>query len=155
MQSSMKTTLGLLLVIVVLTCSIYLVSKKSKTYKPTNKNSKNKKNTYGVPLPQANTSPNPSDIPYVISMPTQVPLDSNVIGNYPDLDRMYLEREVPSLLPANEEILTSYKDWEINGAPVDKELYAKDAPLFNSQSQIGSPVAPPDINGTQRRVNFY
>ncbi len=156
MQTSMKKTLGLLLVIVILTCTIYFVSRKSNTYKLQHKKNKNKKiNDYGVPLPQANTSPSPDAIPYVIAMPTQVPLDSKIIANYPDLDRMYLEREVPSLLPANEEILTSYKDWTINGTPVDKELYAKDAPLFNGQMKEGGALAPPNINGEQRRVNFY
>ena len=81
----MKKTLGLLLVIVILTCTIYFVSRKSNTYKL--QQNKNKKiNDYGVPLPQANTSPSPDAIPYVIAMPTQVPLDSKVIATYPDLD---------------------------------------------------------------------
>jgi hypothetical protein len=150
MQTSMKKTFGLLLVIVILTCTIYFVNKKTnikhkKTKQP-------KINNYGVPLPLANTTIGADTLSYIKPMPTDVPLDNNVIANYPDLDRMYIEREIPSLLPANEEILTSYKDWTINGESVDKELYAKDSPLFNKERVS---LTPPDINGNQRRVNFY
>ena len=66
------------------------------------------------------------------------------------LDRQYLERENPSLLPANEIQQTNYKDWNTTA---EKEIYSSDAPLFNQQGPIN--LVTPDINSTQRRVNFY
>jgi hypothetical protein len=71
------------------------------------------------------------------------------VSNTTILDRQPLEREPPTLLPANETIKTYYKDW--NG--LDNELYSIDAPLF---AQSGSSqLVPPDLNSSHRRVNFY
>ena len=66
------------------------------------------------------------------------------------LDRQYLTRETPSLLPANEIQQTNYKDWNTTA---EKEIYSSDAPMFNQNGPIN--LVTPDINSTQRRVNFY
>jgi hypothetical protein len=151
MQTSMKKSVALLLIIAIITGIIYVVdaSKKDagdrtqKYIKP-----------YGVPLPQANSTPNPDTPPFIKAMPI-VPADSNyTITAFPDLDRKRLERENLTLLPANEIIQTSYKDWNVgnSGTIIEKELYSTLPPLFK---QAGAALVPLDVNGTNRRINFY
>ena len=150
MQSSMKTPIVLLLIIVLITSIIYVVDKGKKhvgTRKQQNK-------PYGVSLPQVNSTPNPDILPLIKTMPN-VPADNNyTITAFPDLDRQRLERENLTLLPANEIIQTSYKDWNVgnSGTIIEKELYSSDAPLFK---QAAGALVPLDVNGVQRRVNFY
>ena len=108
-----------------------------------------------LPLPQANTRPNPATLPTIPSMPAAANKGNAVEyypeANYPDLDRLPLARENNALLPANESLQTNYKDWD--NANADNELYAKGNPLFNQQNKAA--LAPPDINSNQRRINFY
>ena len=70
------------------------------------------------------------------------------------LDRQPLIREPSELLPANEIIYTSaQKSWQPeNNTSPEKELYSNEAPLFASAD---APLVAPDLNSTQRRVNFY
>ena len=158
MQQAMKRPIALLLIIVVLTSVIYAVDRWNKSgSKHSNENNNNNKKPYGVPLPQANTITDPNTLSVIRAMPDVPPDDNNVISALPDLDRQRLEREIPTLLPANESIQTSYKDWNVGGSgttknSVEKELYANDAPLFTGGK---NDLVPLDINGTQRRVNFY
>jgi hypothetical protein len=153
MQSSMKNPIILLIVIAIITCIIYVVD-------ASKKNAGNRTQTqikpYGVPLPQSNSTPNPSTLPLIKAMP-HVPADINyTITAFPDLDRQRLERENLTLLPANEIIQTSYKDWNVgtnnNSGNVEKELYSTLPPLFK---QSGGALVPLDVNGTNRRINFY
>jgi hypothetical protein len=150
----MKKPIALLLIIVVLTSVIYAVDKWNKNMDTTHNNQQKNKNInpYGVPLPQANTVTRPNVLPLIKAMPIVPPDDNNRIANFPDLDRQRLERENLTLLPANEIIQSSYKDWNVGGTIIEKELYATDAPLFNGEK---IKLVPLDINGTQRRVNFF
>ena len=151
MQTSMKKSVALLLIIAIITGIIYVVdSSKKNAGNVTQKHI----TPYGVPLPQANSTPNPDTPPFIKAMPN-VPADINYsITAFPDLDRKRLERENLTLLPANEIIQTSYKDWNVgnSGTIIEKELYSSDAPLFK---QAGGALVPLDVNGGQRRVNFY
>ena len=104
-----------------------------------------------LPLPLANARVDPTVLPAIPSMPAAV-TPTIEMANFPDLDRMPLDNEPLSLVPANEAIATNYKDW--HGSPaVDKELYAKAPPLFNQTGKIE--LVPLDVNSEQRRINFY
>jgi len=110
-------------------------------------------------LPQQNTRVDPNVLPTIPPMPSKVD-DNNVpIANFPDLDRMPLDDETISLLPANESIANNYKDWyggndsNGSGTSVDKELYAKGNPLFSQTGKMD--LVPLDINSEKRRINFY
>ena len=120
-----------------------------------------------LPLPQANTKVDPTVLQVAPPMLSEKDMSpDNMIANFPDLDRAPLDDENLSLIPANEIIDSNYKDWYVGavgangvgangvgtGAAVDKELYAKGKPLFN---QTNVPLVPLDVNGTNRRVNFY
>ena len=161
MQPSMKKPIALLIIIAILMCIIHIVDKiglRKQQQKEGNKQEQIK--TCGVPLPQANSTPNPDAPPFIKAMPN-VPADINyTITAFPDLDRQRLERENLTLLPANEIIQSSYKDWNVgnsgnsgtNKNNVEKELYSSDAPLFTNRA---NKLVPLDVNGGQRRVNFY
>ena len=153
MQSSMKNPIILLIVIAIITCIIYAIDASKKN---TGNRAQKQIKPYGVPLPQANSTPNPSALPLIKAIPN-VPADINyTITAFPDLDRQRLERENLTLLPANEIIQTSYKDWNVgtnnNSGNVEKELYSTLPPLFTNQA---SKLVPLDVNGTNRRINFY
>jgi hypothetical protein len=112
-----------------------------------------------LPLPQQNTRVDPNVLPTIPQMPSKVD-DNNVpIANFPDLDRMPLDDETISLLPANESIANNYKDWyggnniSESGTSVDKELYAKGNPLFSQTGKVD--LVPLDVNSEKRRINFY
>jgi len=111
-----------------------------------------------LPLPQQNTRVDPNVLPTIPPMPSKVD-DNNVpIANFPDLDRMPLDDETIALLPANESIANNYKDWygtnaSGSGASVDKELYAKEKPLFSQTGKVD--LVPLDVNSEKRRINFY
>jgi len=111
-----------------------------------------------LPLPQQNTRVDPNVLPTIPSMPSKTD-DNNVpIANFPDLDRMPLDDETISLLPANESIANNYKDWYGtnaigSGTSVDKELYAKGTPLFSQTDKVE--LIPLDVNSEKRRINFY
>ena len=120
----------------------------------------NKFNINPIPLPQPNTTPDVNVLPTIPPMPTaSCAMSTNdIIANGPDLDRTPLDDESISLLPANEMIQLNYKDWPATGTGtstdnVDKELYANDKPLFNRTGKVD--LVPLDVNGTNRRVNFY
>lgn len=118
----------------------------------------NKFNINPIPLPQPNTTPDVNVLPTIPPMPTaSCAMSTNdIIANGPDLDRTPLDDESISLLPANEMIQLNYKDWPATGTGtdnVDKELYASDKPLFNRTGKVD--LVPLDVNGTNRRVNFY
>jgi len=155
MQTSMKKPIALLIIIAILMCIIYIVDKigfRKQQQKAGNKQEQIK--PCGVPLPQANSTPNPDAPPFIKAMPN-VPADINyTITVFPDLDRQRLERENLILLPANEIIQSSYKDWNVGNSKnnVEKELYSSDAPLFTNRA---NKLVPLDVNGGQRRVNFY
>ena len=154
MQTSMKRSVALLLIIAIITAIIYVVNGMGASKKNIGNRNQKQIKPYGVPLPQANSTPNPDTLPLIKAMPI-VPADNNYsITAFPDLDRQRLERENLTLLPANEIIQTSYKDWNVgnNGTIIEKELYSSDAPLFK---QAGAALVPLDVNGGQRRVNFY
>ena len=108
-----------------------------------------------IQLPQPNSTPDVNVLQNIPPMPTTVQTDNSVISNLPDLDRMPLDDESISLLPANEMIEYNYKDWYAgaSGAGVDKELYAKVKPLFNQTGK--AELVPLDINSEKRRINFY
>ena len=124
MQVNIKV-LVLLLVIVILTSVIYFVDK--------NRSSGNKKS-----LSSSSSSSSTASIDSIKNNLQQT-----------ILDRQPLERENPTLLPANESIQNSYKDW--NG--LDNDLYSSDVPLFTSTNS--SKPVPLDLNSNHRRVNFY
>lgn len=107
-----------------------------------------------LPLPQANTRVDPNTLPTIPPMPT-VTNNAQMIASFPDLDRMPLDDETISLLPANESIANNYKDWygANAGASVDKELYAVEKPMFDQANQTA--IVPLDINSEKRRINFY
>jgi hypothetical protein len=119
----------------------------------------NKFNINPIPLPQANTTPDVNVLPTIPPMPSaSCAMSTNdIIANGPDLDRTPLDDESISLLPANEMIQLNYKDWPATGGTstdnVDKELYASDKPMFNRTGKVD--LVPLDVNGTNRRVNFY
>ena len=146
----MKKPIALLLIIAVITCIIYVVDGMGANKKNSG-NKRQKIKPYGVPLPQANSTPNPAISPFIKAMPNVPPDYNNIIANFPDLDRKRLERENVTLLPANQETQISYKEW-LSGNSVEKDLYANLPPLF---IQANSPLMPLDVNGEQRRVNFY
>ena len=106
-------------------------------------------------LPQQNTRVDPNVLPTIPQMPSKV--DDNVpIANFPDLDRMPLDNETISLLPANESIANNYKDWyggNDSNVGIDKELYAKGNPLFSQTGKMD--LVPLDVNSEKRRINFY
>ena len=112
-----------------------------------------------LPLPQANARVDPNVLPTIPPMPSKTADDNVPIANFPDLDRMPLDDETISLLPANESIANNYKDWYggenalSSGASVDKELYANNKPLFNQTGKVD--LVPLDINSEKRRINFY
>lgn len=86
-------------------------------------------------------------------MPTAPAQAINVsaIDESKDIDRQTIVRESSELLPANEIIQTNYK--AIGESGLDKEFYSSDAPLFNLNGPVN--LTPMDINGANRRVNFY
>ena len=112
-----------------------------------------------LPLPEQNTRVDPNVLPTIPPMPSKVDDNDVPIANFPDLDRMPLDDETISLLPANESIANNYKDWYggniISGsvASVDKELYAKGNPLFSQTGKVD--LVPLDVNSEKRRINFY
>jgi hypothetical protein len=117
-----------------------------------------------IQLPQPNSTPDVNVLQNIPPMPTTVQTDNSVISNLPDLDRMPLDDESISLLPANEMIEYNYKDWYAGAGAagacsgtaaegVDKELYAKVKPLFNQTGK--TELVPLDINSEKRRINFY
>ena len=112
-----------------------------------------------LPLPEQNTRVDPNVLPTIPPMPSKVDDNDVPIANFPDLDRMPLDDETISLLPANESIANNYKDWyggniiSGSGASVDKELYAKGNPLFSQTGKVD--LVPLDVNSEKRRINFY
>ena len=70
------------------------------------------------------------------------------------LDRLPLNEEVAELIPANEVNINFHKDWQEGCGTNGNELYATDVPpLFDLQGPIN--LVAPDLNSSQRRVNFY
>lgn len=155
MQSTInnKRIAVLLLCIAILTGIIYIVDRNAK--KTVNARAgAQASNAYGVPLPKSKSTPNPDILPNIKVMSNVPPDYNNRIALGPDLDRQRLERESTTLLPANEETKLSYKEWlGVDDGSIDKELYANVAPLFANQSN--GPLVPLDVNGSQRRINFY
>ena len=70
------------------------------------------------------------------------------------LDRQPMIEENPTIIPANEVLQATFKDFnkEFAKDQVKKELYADDAELFNGEP---AKIVPIDINSTHRRINFY
>ena len=70
------------------------------------------------------------------------------------LDRLPLNEEVAELIPANEVNINFHKDWQEGCGSNGNELYATDVPpLFDLQGPIN--LVAPNLNSSQRRVNFY
>ena len=69
-----------------------------------------------------------------------------------DIDRQPLVKEIPELISANEIIQMNYKGFDCD-CGVDKEFYTNDKPLFDLEGPVN--LTPLDINGANRRVNFY
>jgi len=152
MQTSMKRSIALLLLIAILISVIYVVNQKNRKH-IVKRNGLTPPASYGMPLPFDTTRTDPSLLPMIRAMPNVLPDNNDPIANVPDVDRQPLIIEYPTLLPANEATKLFYKDWP-NGKGVETEMYSNDAPLFNFTSESRQ-LIPPDINSSQRRVGFY
>jgi hypothetical protein len=140
-----KNMFILLAVIFILTFVIVILNRQVPIIKP---KCKGKKVKFNLPMPLANQHQDASVVQYINPMPKRI--NDKVRKNYAqDLDRQPLEREIMTLLPANEAIKANYKDWNVKG--LEKELYASDMPLFNGKVDLVTP----EINSNQRRINFY
>lgn len=79
-------------------------------------------------------------------------IKSSTANNTEIIDRLPLVREPTNILPANEIYQINYKNVNMVETNVEKELYTDDKPLYDMNSDKS--LTPPDLNSTQRRVNF-